>query len=355
MPVNLSRPARRIRLIAVIAILPLAGGCGLFPDRSLEYRDAPQGEPLRVPGDLSRESFERGYVIPAIRGDASVDQEGEFEIPRPPDLTGQIMENNYQVSRSGDLSWLIVNDVPGRVWPVISEFIEDRGAEVAHADPRAGVQQTVVLNRSGRARNWVRVDEMVDERPLVLQMRVAHGVKSRSTEVQARLVDVDGLPGERLDWQEAVAYPDREQTLLQDLADYLQANADTKTYSRVALDLPREERVTRQRTGGKTRSLTLSLAFSRSWAEVNQALGGMDLAVVDRDRSNGTWYLDLRTEKQRGRGWWLWRYQAEPVINAELRLREVADGHELSLEPRGEKDQMAREPAVLDSLYETLR
>lgn len=352
---NLSQPIRRIRLTAAIVILPLAGGCGLFPDRSLDYRDASLGEPLEVPEDLSRESLGSEYVIPPVRGDTSVDDEGDFEIPRPPDLTGQIMENNYQVSRSGDLSWLIVNDVPGRVWPAISEFIEDRGAEVAHADPRAGVQQTAVLNRSGRAREWVNVDGMADERPLVLQVRVAHGVQSRSTEVQMRLVEVDGTPGERLDWQESVAYPDREQRLLQDMADYLQANADTKTYSRVALDLPREERVTRQRSGGETRALNLSLAFSRSWAEVNQALGSMDLAVVDRDRSNGTWYLDLRTGEQRSRGWWLWSYQAEPVINAELRLREVVDGHELSLEPRDELEQTDRVPELLDSLYETLR
>ncbi len=352
---NPSQPLRRTRLTAAIAILSLTGGCSLFPDRSLDYREAKLGEPLSVPADLSKESLDSEYVIPAVRGDAAVKQDGEFEVPRPPDLTGQIMENNYQVSRSGDLSWLIVNDVPGRVWPAISEFLADRGAEVAHADPRAGVQQTAVLNRFGRARDWVNIGAMSNERPLVLQVRVEHGVQSRSTEVQARIVAVEGTPGERLDWQETVIYPDREQRILQDLADYLQANSDTKTYSRVALNLPREERVTRQRTGGATQALTLSLAFSRSWAEVSQALGSMDLAVVDRNRSEGTWYLDLRTEEQRRRGWWLWAYQAEPVINAELRLTEVVNGHELDLAPRPGLEQTNRVPAVLDSLYETLR
>ena len=352
---NPEQPTRLIRLTAVIAILPLAGGCGLFPDRSLDYREAELGEPLSVPEDLSKESLESEYVIPAVRGDAAVKQDGDFEIPRPPDLTGQIMDNNYQVSRSGDLSWLIVNDVPGRVWPAISEFLADRGAEVAHSDPRAGVQQTTILNRSGRARDWMNIGGMTNERSLVLQVRVEHGVQSRSTEVQARLVAVDEAPGERLDWRETVAYPDREQRILKDLADYLQANSDTKTYSRVALNLPREERVTRQRTGDETQALTLSLVFSRSWAEVDQSLASMDLTVVDRNRSEGIWYLDLRTEQQRSRGWWLWAYQAEPVINAELRLREVVDGHELDLEPRPELEQTDRVPAVLNSLYETLR
>ena len=353
MPLNHTN--RRLRLTAAIAVLPLAGGCGLFPDRSLDYREEPLGEPLQVPDDLSRASFESEYVIPEIPGDAAVEQDGEFEIPRPPDLTGQIMENNYQVSRSGDLSWLIVNDVPGRVWPAISDFLNDRGAEVAHGDPRAGVQQTGVLNRSARAREWIEIGGLEQERPLVLQVRVAHGVQSRSTEVQVRLRAVEGSPGERLDWREDVEYAGREQRVLKDLADYLEANADTKTYSRVALDLPRDERVSREREGGETQALTLDLAFDRSWAEVEQVLGSMELTVVDRNRSEGVWYLDLRTEEQRSRGWWFWRYQAEAEINAELRLQQSAGGYRLSIHPRDALEQTDRPAAVLDSLYESLR
>ncbi|MGM0434736.1 MAG: outer membrane protein assembly factor BamC [Pseudomonadota bacterium] len=352
---SLNQTNRRIRLTAAIAVLPLAGGCGLFPDRSLEYREAPLGEPLQVPEDLSSQSFESEYVIPEVRGDATVEQDGEFEIPRPPDLTGQIMENNYQVSRSGDLSWLMVNDVPGRVWPAISDFLNDRGADVAYGDPRAGVQQTGVLNRSARGREWIGIDGLDQERPLILQVRVAHGVQSGSTEVQARLLSVEDSPGERLDWREEVEYPGLEQNVLKDLADYLEANADTKTYSRVALNLPRDERVSREREGGETQALALDLAFDRSWAEVEQVLESMDLAVVDRNRDEGVWYLDLRTEEQRSRGWWLWRYQAEAEVNAELLLQESTEGYRLSVEPREALEQTDRPAEVLDSLYESLR
>lgn len=353
MPLN--QPIRRLRLTAAIAVLPLAGGCGLFPDRSLQYREAPLGEPLKVPEDLSRQSFESEYVIPEVRGDATVKQDGAFDIPRPPDLTGQIMENNYQVSRSGDLSWLMVNDVPGRVWPAISDFLNDRGADVAYGDPRAGIQQTALLNRSARARDWVSIDGLEQERPLVLQVKVAHGVQSRSTEVQARLLAVEGNSSERLEWRESVDYPEREQSVLKDLAGYLEANADTKTYSRVALDLPRDERVSRDRESGETRALVLDLAFDRSWAEVNRALGGRELAVVDRNRSEGVWYLDLRTQQQRSRGWWLWSYQAESEINAELRLQQGAEGYRLSIHPDEALAQSDRPSAILDSLYESLR
>ncbi|MFO7788347.1 MAG: outer membrane protein assembly factor BamC [Halospina sp.] len=352
---SLNQTNRRIRLTAAIAVLPLAGGCGLFPDRSLEYREAPLGEPLQVPEDLSSQSFESEYVIPEVRGDATVEQDGEFEIPRPPDLTGQIMENNYQVSRSGDLSWLMVNDVPGRVWPAISDLLNDRGADVAYGDPRAGVQQTGVLNRSARGREWIGIDGLDQERPLILQVRVAHGVQSGSTEVQARLLSVEDSPGERLDWREEVEYPGLEQNVLKDLADYLEANADTKTYSRVALNLPRDERVSREREGGETQALALDLAFDRSWAEVEQVLESMDLAVVDRNRDEGVWYLDLRTEEQRSRGWWLWRYQAEAEVNAELLLQESTEGYRLSVEPRETLEQTDRPAEVLDSLYESLR
>lgn len=352
---SLNQSFHRMRFVAVAAILPVIGGCGLFPDRSLDYRDEPLGEPLRMPGDLPRESFQSEYVIPEIMADASVEHDGDFEIPRPPDLTGQILDDNYQVSRSGDLSWLVVNDVPGRVWPAISEFLNDRGAEVAHADPESGIQQTGILNRSGRARDWVRVDDMDEERPLVLQVRVEHGVQSRSTEIQARLVAVDEAPGKQLDWHEDLEYPEREHALLRDMADYLQSNAGTKTYSRVALNLPREERVSREGEGDELSGLNLDLAFDRGWGEVDRALDNMELVVVDRDRSDGVWLLDLRNEEQRSRGWWLWQYQDEPRINAELHLREASEGHRLTIEPREKLEQTDRPAEVLESLYEALR
>lgn len=353
---TLQRGAPVLRPVIVVTLVSSLAGCGLFPDRSMRYQQEPLGEPLDIPDDLPREQFQSEYRIPQVRGTNDLGDGEDYELPRPPDLTDQILAENYQVRSSGDLTWLVVNDVPGRVWPALSAFFTDQGIDIAHEDPRQGIKQTGVLNNSQQARRWIGLDDDSGrEQPLILQARVEHGVQGRSTEVQVRVVPVDEPPDSLLDWREESGDSSRERTVITRMAQYLRENADTKSYSRVALNLPREERVEAVKQDGDITRLELDFSFERGWAEVSRALSSVGIPVVDRNRSEGVWYLDMRPEDFRNRGWWFWKYQLEPEQTGLIRLRESGDTLVLSVEPDADEDANMAASEVLDRIYDNLR
>ena len=350
------RGAPVLRPVIVVTLVSSLAGCGLFPDRSLRYQEEPYGEPLEMPEGIPREAFQSEYPIPPARGTNGLGSGEDYELPRPPDLTDQILEDNYQVRTSGDLTWLVVNDVPGRVWPALSAFFSEQGIEVVHEDPRKGLKQTGILNTSQRARRWIGLDnEGGREQELVLQARVEHGVQGRSTEVQVRPVPVEEAPDALVAWQAHPGDSSREATVIKEMAEYLRANAETKSYSRVALNLPREERVEAVRQDGRIRYLALDFGFERGWAEVSRALSSLDLPVVDRNRSDGVWYLDMRPAEVRERGWWFWTYQLEPTQTGLIRLRESGDTLVLSAEPDSSEADNMPASQVLERIHNTLR
>jgi outer membrane protein assembly factor BamC len=321
----------------------------------MRYQQEPLGEPLEMPEEVPREAFQSEYRIPPVRGSNGLGSGENYELPRPPDLTDQILDNNYQVRTSGDLTWLVVNDVPGRVWPALSAFFTEQGVEIVHEDPRQGLKQTGILNNSQRARRWIGLDDSAVQEELILQARVEHGVQGRSTEVQVRLVPVDGPPQSLLSWQDSPGDSARETTVIERMAEYLRENADTKSYSRVALDLPREERVEAISQESRITHLELDFGFERGWAEVSRALTSLDIPVVDRNRSDGVWYLDMRPEGVRNRGWWFWAYQLEPEQTGLIRLRESGSSLVLTVEPDPEQDKNVPASEVLDRIYDNLR
>ena len=353
---TLQRGAPVLRPVIVVSLVSVLAGCGLFPDRSLRYEEEPYGEPLEMPEGIPREAFQSEYPVPPVRGTNGLGAGEDYELPRPPDLTDQILEDNYQVRTSGDLTWLVVNDVPGRVWPALSAFFTEQGVEVVHEDPREGLKQTAVLNNSQRARRWIGLeDDVAQEQKLVLQARVEHGVQGRSTEVQVRLVPVEEAPDSLLAWHDSPGDSSREASVIERMADYLRANAETKSYSRVALNLPRQERVEAVNRNGGISHLELDFGFERGWAEVSRALSSLDIPVVDRNRSDGVWYLDMRPAEVRSRGWWFWSYQLEPVQTGLVRLRESGDTLVLSVEPDPGEDDNMPATRVLDRVYNKLR
>lgn len=353
---TLQRGAPVLRPVIVVTLVSSMAGCGLFPDRSLRYQEEPYGEPLEMPEGIPRETFQSEYPIPPARGTNGLGSGEDYELPRPPDLTDQILEDNYEVRTSGDLTWLVVNDVPGRVWPALSAFFTEQGIEVDHEDPRKGLKQTAVLNNSQRARRWIGLDDDTGpEEKLVLQARVEHGVQGRSTEVQVRVVSVEQAPDSLLPWQDSPGDSDRESRVIEQMADYLRENAETKSYSRVALNLPREERVDAISRDGRISHLELDFGFERGWAEVSRALSSLGMPVVDRNRSAGVWYLDMRPAEVRNRGWWFWTYQLEPVQTGLIRLRESGSTLVLSVEPEPDQDSNMPASRILERIYDKLR
>ncbi len=348
------RVARRVRPALVLLMVAMVAACGVFPDRTLRYQQVQLGEPLKLPEDHPRRGFTGIYAIPEVVGTGDLVVDGRYRLPRPPDLTGQILDETYRVEESADQTWLLANEVPGRVWPAVSGFLGSQGVQVAMEDPQQGLKQTGILNYSQRARQWLGLEDTDDEDLLVLQLRISHGVQARSSEVQARLRTVESTPESVLSWQKEPGDSAREQSVLQDLMAFLRETEETKTYSRVALNLPREERVTAILDGAAP-YLRLDLGFDRAWHEVNRGLSELEAAIVEADRDQGVWEVDARTVEERERGWWFWRREGEPVFNTRLRMETSDDHIRLYAERAPEYDGEDRSRELLTDLLDSMR
>ena len=140
---SVSRPLAGILFFSALA------GCSLVEDRSERYVSAPEGEMIQVPegADASR----IGQAMP-IRNISTSDTRRYYpsELPTPPDMTSEILDENYVIEELDGRAWLLVNEVPGQLWPAVSAWMNETGLGVAEQSPQAGVLQSELANFSKR-------------------------------------------------------------------------------------------------------------------------------------------------------------------------------------------------------------
>ncbi|MGM0767397.1 MAG: outer membrane protein assembly factor BamC [Pseudomonadota bacterium] len=348
-----------VKTTGLVAVLALSG-CSLLEDRSERYVDAREGEPLRLPDTADESRF--GQVMP-VRDVSTADSGRMYRssIPQPPDMTSEILEENYVVEELDGQMWLLINDVPGRVWPAVSSYLTNRGLGVAHDSPQLGLLQSELVNFSKRARTLLELesDPGAGEQLLVVQARVAPGVRRKTTEVQLRVHEVDSNPDQLLAWQSA-AKPGREdldtsERLLADMGDFLRDRDESKSYSRAALGMVSEPLVRLNSENEQPVAIEMDLDYGRGWSEVSRALDEAEIPVVDLNRSEGWFNVDFRSESERESGWFDWfGDDEEPRHTFDLRLEETDGVLMVTASRAAGYDGDNRSPELLSELFEYL-
>lgn len=330
-------------------------GCSLIDDRTEAYVDAPTGDPIKGPDGEPLPRAREAYPIRDLEGTAS----GPLmpsDIPRPPDMTSEILEENYLVESLGDQTWVLVNEVPGRVWPSVSAFMNEQGLGVAYESTQLGIIQSEVANYSQRARELLEMSDSGGAEPTTLvQARVAPGVRRKTTEVQFRLRQLDESPGQLLTWPSQSDNPAIERKLLESLAVFLKEREDNKSYSRAALRMSNAPKVRLQSGGEQAAGIEMTVPYERAWAEVRRALDEARIPVVDLDRSEGQFYVDFRTEDEREPGWFSWFSDApEPIYSFHVRLEETDEGVFITTGKAPDYQGPNRSQRLLSELFEYL-
>lgn len=324
----LSRP---VPFLASLLLAVAVSGCSFIDDRSERYVNATEGKPLELPESANPERFDQAMPIRDI---ASADASKLYpsDIPRPPDMTSEILEENYVIEELDGRAWLLVNDVPGRIWPSVTAYMNDRGLGVAYDSPQLGLLQSELANFSKRARQVLELPDNPSgaEPNVVLQVRMAPGVRRKTTEIQVRKLSSVERPEELVSWQ-AVTDPSEQELALQkrllaDMGEFLKAREDSKSISRAASVMTTEPLVKLISENDQATAIRMDLDFGRSWAEVNRALSESGMGVVDLNRSEGWFYVDFRTADERDTGWFDWFSDPEkPVHTHTLTLTERDD------------------------------
>ncbi len=344
------------RVFAVSAVvMATLTGCGVIEDRSQRYVDAPVGQPIQTATEEQRARLGEAYPIRDLNG-RETGRLYPSELPKPPDMTSEILEQNYLVETLDNKAWLLVNEVPGQLWPQVTAYLNDRGFGVAYDSPQLGQVQSELVNFSRRARDLVELAPAADAEPLMLvQARIAPGVRRKTTEIQLRPRQVEAAPKQLLQWQNQAGYLDIEKKLLADLGEFLSTREDTKSYSRAALGIANEPRVQLVTENDRPVALDMNLDYDRAWVEVRKALAEAEVLVVDLDRSSGQLYVDFRSEKELDPGFFSWfADDPKPEYTFHVNIERDDSGVRVTTGKASDHNGEDRSAKLLSLLYERL-
>ncbi|NWO04318.1 MAG: outer membrane protein assembly factor BamC [Alteromonadaceae bacterium] len=351
---NASRPLAGILFIATLA------GCSLVEDRSERYVNAPEGQAIELPGGENNVRLAEAMPIRNLNTDDSR-RLYPSSVPKPPDMTSDILDENYVIEELDGRVWLLVNEVPGRLWPAVQGWMNESGLGVAYDSPQLGVQQSELANFSKRSRQLVGLSDQAgaDEPRIVVQTRLAPGIRRKTTEIRVRQRELEQSPDGLMAWQDGDASSqqlDQQKALLADLGAYLQGREDNQSVSRVASGMVAEPRVRLLSSDDDVaQAITLELDYGRSWAELNRSLEEIGAQVQDLNRSEGWLKVDFRTEDERTAGWFAWFSDAsEPRHTHTVRIEQENNLQRVTAEQVGGYEGELTASDLLTQLFDHL-
>ena len=286
----------------------LLGEDGLFPDNASRYQTAPELAPIDVPLELSTESIQPDYPVPAVTESAQL--AAQFETPRPTPLTANNQADSVRIQSLSDERWALVNVAPGKLWPQVRAFLTTSSIGVSSVDAEAGLIDS----------QWFKLEER--DLAVRFRFRVDTGVQRNTSELHVLQQD-RGV--EEVSWPEQSDDQELERQMLQDVAQYLANSADAAPISMMAdRAMSDSGRITLEDTEEATR-IRLQLPFDRAWASVIKGTADADFAIDDRDRSQGILFVTfIGPEDEDESGWfdWLWGGEEEhPLAGHRYQIR----------------------------------
>lgn len=249
----------------------LFGDKGVFRDRGDDYRRASMDKPLVVPPGLSGNAIEDQLAIPRERGTEAA-LEGEFSVPRPEPINPSAEAERVKLQTLGGQSWILVDAVPGEVWPRVRQFLTTNQLAVLRADATAGMIETAWLQpATGSARERY-------------QFRIEQGVQRGSSEVY--LLQADSSAGE-IDWPQRSSNAQREAEMLKAVAQFIADNGSSGAVSMLAQKgINAQGKVFLEHLPSQSAHLRLALPYDRAWASLGLALTKAGFATDETNTSD---------------------------------------------------------------------
>jgi outer membrane protein assembly factor BamC len=338
-----------------------AAGCGVIDDRTERYVDAPEGTPIQLPESADESRFSQRMPIRTVTA-ADAGRMYAGKLPEPPDMTAEILDENYVIEVVDNEIWLLVNDVPGRLWPAVTAYMNQQGLGVAYENPQLGLLQSELVNYSKRARNLLGLPDSPDgdESLLAVQAKVAPGVRRKTSEIQLRSFNAgDGDLEQLVPWDKNTSRTAQQleisRKLLTDLSAFLKEREDSKSYSRAALSMPVEPLVKLVSENEVAQRIEMKLDYGRSWSEVRRALEEAGKPVIDLNREEGYFFVDDRSVEERDSRWFSWFSDApEPVHTHDVTLGQQDGKIVVTASRAADYSGNDRSAAILSELFEYL-
>jgi outer membrane protein assembly factor BamC len=378
------------RFIVATAAMAVLSGCTLFRDgSSVDYKSAGTLPPLEVPPDLTSPQRDNRYVVPeSARSSATLSgYEAERRDParaavRPQGTTPAVLPDvdRMKIERSGTQRWLVVQEPPEKLWPVIKDFWQESGFLIKLELPEAGVMETdwaesrakipegavreflgklldQFYSTSERDKYRTRLDRTADGKGT--EIYISHrGMQ----EVYTTREPTANTPGQTA-WQPRASDPELEAEFLRRLMVRLGAPEErAKQLAAVSQPQLRAELV---KSNDGTERLQVHEPFDRAWRRVGLALDRVGFTVEDRDRQKGLYfvrYADPEAEmKEKDRGFIarLFSFGSDAKVKAEqyrVQITSEQDGSRVDvLNKEGAAERSKTAQRILALLHEQLK
>lgn len=270
-----------LRLSACAVCLAIAA-CSSTERDLADYRKARMGEPLEFPDNISSQKIIDYYAIPPVQT-GLVDETAD--VPTPPSLSLADEQNLVRIQSLGDDIWVLVQLVPGQVWPLIAEYAVSKGMGIAAESTVLGIIDTEWLLKPS--------DESLGEK---YRFSVKQGLQSRSTEIS--LIQQQAKRGAGLDnsvWPKRSHDIDSAEATLRGLAEYLAQSADpTVAVSLRAQNIDTDSRL--YLSVEQEPAIMMKIDTDRGLASVRYAIEKSGMVVNDYNIGQGLFYATPKVE-----------------------------------------------------------
>jgi outer membrane protein assembly factor BamC len=301
---------RRVVAAAATAALLLAG-CVTEEELTgkVDYKSTGTRPSLEVPPDLTSPARDNRYIVPETGKSSATFSGYQAERRDRRDASMPVLPefDKIRVERAGTQRWLVVDDPPEKIWPVVKDFWQENGFLVKLELPEAGVMETDwAENRANIPQGGVRyllgsfLDQIysTSERDK-FRTRLDRVNEGKGTEVYishrgmqevyTTLRDPQNNAPGGTAWQPRPPDPDLEAEFLRRLMVRLGAQ-DERARGQVASAAASPQAELKKVADGND-TLQLAEPFDRAWRRVGLALDRVGFTVEDRDRQKGLYFV----------------------------------------------------------------
>ena len=297
---------KKLFLAAAAAVL---AGCA--SDSGVDYKKAGTLPPLEVPPDLTSPARDNRYSVPentrstaTLSGYQAERREQPARAAGSPVVLPEI--ERMRIERAGSQRWLVVQEPPEKLWPVIKEFWQESGFLIKMENPEAGVMETDWAEtraeiKEGAVRNFLGkiLDQFhsTSERDKY-RTRLDRAPDGQGTEIYISHRGMEELYTTReptsttagqTAWQPRPPDPELEAEFLRRLM--VRLGAKEERAKELTASAPPQQRADIVKSNDGTERLQVHEPFDRAWRRVGLALDRVGFTVEDRDRQKGLYFV----------------------------------------------------------------
>jgi len=359
----------------VLVAVALAGCESVQITKRIDYKSTASAPALELPPDLTTPRYDDRYTVTTASGVAAQQTSGKAR-----ESQTLLTVPDARIARAGNERWLVVKATPDQAWNMTRAFWAENGFVLTTEQPALGVMETDwAENRAEIPQDALRrtVGKFVDifyttYKRDKFRARIERGAETGTVEIYVSHRGMEQVPTGKIDNSSPAAFawalmppnPDLEAEMLTRLMVKF-GTSEPQAVAAVAQAASQPERARVEKNKDGVPQLVVDETFDRAWRRVGLALDRSGFTVVDRDRSNGLYFVRYSDPdadiSKRDQGWLsklaFWRKEeAEKPEQYRIAVVESSPRSLVTVQdPKGAPDKTPASDRILALLKDQLK